>query len=167
MVGNGISVSSNGGSGRRPTARPSVDREVGSRLRGRSRRRLLAVVDRLVVAKTVQAGVNPPANVTDGLARGAHVYVLNVSFEPRERRQALVTGVASVIFLGGAGATWSQQKRLAPRSLTYNALVVVLPQAPPPPEPAPPSPAPAPAPHTPRGPVMRPADRTSGISMFV
>lgn len=91
----------------------SVHGEEGPRLRGRGRL-LLAVVDGLVVAEAVEAGVNPPAYVTDGLARRAHVNVLNVPFEPRERGQALVTRVASVIFLGGAGATWSQQKRLAP-----------------------------------------------------
>lgn len=68
------------------------------------------MVDRLVVPEAVQAGVYPPANVTHWLPRGAHVNVLNMPFEPGERRQALVTGLATVIFLGGAGATWSQHK---------------------------------------------------------
>lgn len=75
------------------------------------------MVDGLVVPQTVEAGVNPPAYVANWLARGAHVNVLNVSFEPGKRRQALVTGVTSVIFLGGAGATWSQHKQLAPSKL--------------------------------------------------
>lgn len=74
---------------------------------------LLAVVDRLVVPETVQAGVYPPANVTHWLPGGSHVNVLNMPFEPRQGRQTLVTGLASVIFLGGAGATWSQHKQLA------------------------------------------------------
>lgn len=81
------------------------------------------MVDGLVVPQTVQAGVNPPANVAHRFPRGAHVYVLNVSFEPGERRQALVTRVASVIFLGGAGATWSQHKQFSPFEAS-NALLM-------------------------------------------
>lgn len=84
---------------------------------------LLAVVDRLVVSQTIQAGVYPSANITDGLPRGPHVNVLNVPFEPRQGGQALVTGLASVIFLGGAGATWSQHKQLARWKLP-NALLM-------------------------------------------
>lgn len=101
----------------------SVDGVEGA---GRGRRGLLAVVDRLVVAQTVQAGVHALANVTHWLPGRSHVYVLNVSLEPRQRGQTLVTGVASVIFLGGAGATWSQHKPLARRSFerTFNALSV-------------------------------------------
>lgn len=82
---------------------------------------LLAMVDRLVVPQTIQAGVNPPANVTHGLPGRSHVNVLDMPFEPRQGRQALVTGFASVLFLGGAGATWSQHKQLAPWKLP-NAL---------------------------------------------
>lgn len=98
----------------------SVDRVEGARAR---RRLLLAVVDGLVVAQAVQAGVYAPANVTDRLPRGPHVYVLNMPFEPGERGQALVTRLASVIFLGGAGATWSQHKQLAPSKLPNAVLM--------------------------------------------
>lgn len=103
--------------------RPSVDREEGPLAGRRGRRLLLAVVDGLVVPEAVQAGVNPSAYVAHWLARGAHVNVLNVPFEPGERRQALVTGVASVIFLGGAGATWSQHKQFSPIEAS-NALLM-------------------------------------------
>lgn len=84
---------------------------------------LLAVVDRLVVSQTIQAGVYPSANVTHGLPGRSHVNVLDMSFEPRQGRQTLVTGLASVLFLGGAGATWSQHKQLAPSKLP-NALLM-------------------------------------------
>lgn len=103
--------------------RASVDREERALAGGRGWRLLLAVVDRFVVAQTVQAGVNAPANVTHWLPGGSHVNVLNMSFKPRQRRQALVTGLAPVIFLGGAGATWSQHKQLAPSKLP-NALLM-------------------------------------------
>lgn len=84
---------------------------------------LLAVVDRLVVPEAVQAGVNPPANVTHWLPGGSHVNVLYMPFEPRQGRQALVTRLATVIFLGGAGATWSQHKQLAPSKLPNAVLM--------------------------------------------
>jgi hypothetical protein len=107
----------------RVAAAASVDGEVGpGRLRG-GRLLLLAVVDRLVVPEAVQAGVNPPAYVTHGLPGRSHVNVLNMPFEPRQGGQALVTGLASVIFLGGAGATWSQHKQLTPSKLP-NALLM-------------------------------------------
>lgn len=126
-------VGRTGGDGRRA----SVDREEGPLPRRRGGRLLLAVVDRLVVPETVQAGVNPPAYVAHWLARGAHVNVLNVPFEPGERRQALVTRVASVIFLGGAGATWSQHKQFSPieaaNALLMHSLIVASLKAPPPP----------------------------------
>lgn len=95
--------------GRGRAARASVDGEEGPGGRGRRRRGrlLLAVVDRLVVPEAIEAGVNPPAYVTDWLPGRSHVNVLNVPFEPCQRGQALVTRVASVIFVGGAGATWS------------------------------------------------------------
>lgn len=51
------------------------------------------------------------------------MYILNMSFEPGQGRQALVTGLASVLFLGGAGSTWSQHKQLAPLKLP-NALLM-------------------------------------------
>lgn len=103
---------------RAPAGRASVDREEGP-LGGRTggSRLLLAMVDRLVIAQAVQTGVHASAYVTDRLAGRPHVYVLNVPFEPGQRRQALVTRVTSVIFLGGAGATWSQHKQLAPSKL--------------------------------------------------
>ncbi|CAH4028182.1 unnamed protein product [Pieris brassicae] len=97
----------------------SVDR-VEALARGRL---LLAVVDRLVVSQAIEAGVHASANVTDGFPGGPHVYVLYMPFEPRQRREALVTGLASVLFLGGAGATWSQHKQLAPWKLP-NALLM-------------------------------------------
>lgn len=98
----------------------SIDRVEGALAGGRL---LLAVVDRLVVSETIQAGVNPPTNVTNGLPGGSHVNVLNMPFEPGQGRQTLVTGLASVLFLGGAGATWSQHKHLAPSKLP-NALLM-------------------------------------------
>ncbi|CAB3227337.1 unnamed protein product [Arctia plantaginis] len=82
----------------------SVHRVEGAWRCGR-RLRLLAVVDGLVVAETVQTRVNPPANVTHGLSGRSHVNVLDVPLEPRQRREALVTRLTSVIFLGGACAT--------------------------------------------------------------
>lgn len=104
-----------------PAGRASVDGVEGAR--GRRRRLLLlAVVDGLVVAQAVQTRVDPPANVTHGLPGRSHVHVLDVSFEPRQGRQALVTRLTAVLFLGGAGATWSQVKQLAPSTLAFNAL---------------------------------------------
>lgn len=88
-----------------PAGRASVDGVEGAG-RGRRRLLLLAVVDGLVVAEAVQTRVNPPANVTHRLPGRSHVHVLDVAFEPRQRRQALVTWLTAVIFLGGAGATW-------------------------------------------------------------
>lgn len=106
--------------------RVSVDGEEGSLRRcggGGSRRLLLAVVDGLVVAETVEARVDTAAYVTDGLARGPHVNVLNVPFKPRQRGQALVARLASVIFLGGAGATWHTIQLVSPTSRRiFNAL---------------------------------------------
>lgn len=92
---------------------PSVHRVEGAG-RGCRRLRLLAMVDRLVVSEAVQTGVYPPANVTHGFPGRSHVNVLDVPLEPRQRREALVTRLTSVIFLGGACATWSQHKQLAP-----------------------------------------------------
>ena len=75
-----------------------------------------------MVAQAVQTRVNPPAYVTHGLPGRSHVHVLDVSFEPRQGGKALVTWLTAVIFLGGAGATWSQHKQLAPSMLAFNAL---------------------------------------------
>lgn len=107
----------------------SVDGVEGPGRGTGSRRGLLAVVDRLVVAQAVEAGVHPPAYVTDGLARRPHVNVLNVPFEPRQRRQALVTRLASVIFLGGAGATWHTTQAVSPvlsSERIFNALALIV-----------------------------------------
>lgn len=93
----------------------SVDRVVGPGLR-RRRLLLLAVVDALVVSQAVQARVDAAANVTDGLARGPHVDVLYVPFESREGREALVTGLASVIFPGGMAATYCTITLVNPHS---------------------------------------------------
>lgn len=42
----------------------------------------VAVVDTLVISQTVQGTIDALADVADGLLRGSHMYVLDVSLQP-------------------------------------------------------------------------------------
>lgn len=118
--GRGARRRSRRGRGKRRDA--SLQRIEGGGTGRGGRRLLFAMVDALVVAQAVQARVHPPTNVTDGLARRPHVYVLNVTFEARERGQALVTGLAPVIFRGRAAATWHTTQHVSGRTRSHSAL---------------------------------------------
>lgn len=61
----------------------------------------VAMVDALVIAQTVQRAVHAFANVADRLFGRSHVHILDVTLQPRERRQILVARIAAEII--GAG----------------------------------------------------------------
>lgn len=57
----------------------------------------VAVVDALVISQTVQGTVDTLADVADGLLCGSHMYVLDVSLQPSQWAQILVTRVATEV----------------------------------------------------------------------
>lgn len=106
----------------------SVDGEVGGGWGeggeggqgGQGGRGLLAVVDALVVAQAVEAGVDAPADIAHRLPRRPHVDILDVPLEAGERGQGLVAGLAAVFVLRG-GCTWRAHNHslaLSPSSLS-------------------------------------------------
>lgn len=88
----------------------SVNGEVGRCVRGMYWRGwgggLLAVIDALVVAKAVEAGVDSSAYIADWFARRPHVNILDVPFQAGQRGKALVARLASV-FVRGSTTWWA------------------------------------------------------------
>lgn len=54
----------------------------------------VAVVDALVVAQAIQGAVDALADIAHGLLGGAHVNVLDMPLEARQRAQVLVARIA-------------------------------------------------------------------------